>query len=73
MRRDLEPLCSTLIKQSPSWNKSSIPGMNSRVKWFGEVADFGTQMSLSLGRPLCLSENAGAILRKVGGVVEVLL
>jgi hypothetical protein len=47
--------------------------MNSRVKWFGEVADFGTQMSPSLGRPLYLFENAGAILRKVGGVVEVLL
>jgi len=27
MRRDLEPLCSTRIKRSPCWNKSSTPGM----------------------------------------------
>jgi hypothetical protein len=27
MRRDLEPLCSTRIKRSPCWNKSSTPGI----------------------------------------------
>jgi hypothetical protein len=47
--------------------------MNSRTKWFGDIADFGTQMSPNLGIALCLSENAGATLRKVGGVEEALL
>jgi hypothetical protein len=47
--------------------------MNNRTKWLGDIADFGTQMSPSLGIALCLSENAGATLRKVGSVEEVLL
>jgi hypothetical protein len=44
--------------------------MYNRTKWLGEIAELGTQMSLSLGMLAYLSARLGATLRKVGGEVE---
>jgi hypothetical protein len=43
--------------------------MSNLVKWLGEIADLGTQMSLNLGTLRCLSANEGVTVRKVQGVV----
>ncbi len=71
MRRDLDSPCSTWSKQSPSWNKSSTPGMYNLTKWLGDIADLGIQISLSLGSARCLSAYEGATLRKIGGEVKI--
>jgi hypothetical protein len=70
MRRDLDPPCSTRSKRSPSWNKSSTPGIYNRTKWLGDAADLGIQMSPSLGTLDYRSANSGVTLRKVGGEVK---
>jgi hypothetical protein len=73
MRWDLVPECSTRIMRSPTWNRSSTPGMYNLGKWLAEGVDLGIQMSPSLGIPRCLSASSGATLLKVGGVVVLRL
>jgi hypothetical protein len=73
IRRDLDPLCSTRSRRSPSWNKFSTPCMYSLTKWFGDTSDLGIHMSPSLGTLHCLSASSGATLRKVRGEVEAVL
>jgi len=40
------------------------------MKWLGDTADLGIQMSPNLGTLDCRSANSGVTLRKVGGEVK---